>query len=137
VRNDDAGRLAVAESCSDGFGLVTARDDGWLVGVDGLGDGDVALFGAVALAAVVAVWANWVAAAVGWLRVDSDNLSARVCGGDVRLRGSVGGAMAGVWWACDPDGLCCRHRNRNSLRDRGCRVPWDARAWIAGWVPRR
>jgi hypothetical protein len=137
VSDGDAGRFATAQSDSDGFGLVAAGDNGWLVGVDGLGHGDVALSGAVAFAAVVAVWANRVAAAVRWLRVDSDDLSARVCCRDVRLSGRVGRAVAGVWWAGYISRLCCRHRHRNSLRDRGCRITWDAGTWIARWVPRR
>ena len=107
-----------------------AGEDGWLLGVDGLGYGDVARFGAVAMSSVVAVRANRVTAAVGWFRVDGNNLSAGIRGRDVRLRGGVGCPMAGVWWACDIDCLCGRHRNRDGFRDRGsCWIAWNARAW--------
>lgn len=88
MRHDDACRLAVAQSGCDGLGRVAAGQVGWLrrhLGVNCLGHGDVALFGAVAFASCGVV----AAAGLGWVESVGCDLGTRVCCRDEGLCGRV------------------------------------------------
>jgi len=78
------GSCLVGHASKNGSCLVGhASDDARLVGVNSRGYSNVAWFWAIAMSSVVAVRANRVTAAVGWLRVDSDDLSAGISSRDV------------------------------------------------------